>query len=45
VARALRLEYEGAVDHVTSRGNERSSIFRGDRARAKFLEILGSVVP
>jgi putative transposase len=44
VARPLRLEYEGAVYHVTSRGNERSAIFRDDRDRAKFLEILGSVV-
>jgi putative transposase len=43
MARPLRLEYEGAVYHVTSRGNERSVIFRDDRDRAKFLEILGSV--
>ena len=44
MARPLRLEYGGAVYHVTSRGNERSTIFRNDRDRAKFLEVLGSVV-
>src|SRR5450759_4377093 len=44
MVRPLRLEYEGAVYHVTSRGNERAAIFRDDRDRARFLEILGSVV-
>jgi|SRR5450759_356080 len=44
MARPLRLEYEDAVYHVTSRGNERSPIFRDDRDRERFLEILGSVV-
>ena len=27
MARALRIEYEGAFYHVTSRGNERKKIF------------------
>jgi len=44
MARPLRLEYEGAVYHVTSRGNDRAAIFRDDRDRARFLEILGDVV-
>jgi len=44
MARPLRLEYEGAVYHVTSRGNERSVIFRDDRDRTKFVEMLGAVV-
>src|SRR6185369_14352378 len=43
MARPLRLEFEGALYHVTSRGNERSPIFRDDRDRTKFLEILGSI--
>jgi putative transposase len=34
MVRPLRLEYEGAVYHVTSRGNKRAAIFRGDRNRA-----------
>jgi putative transposase len=43
MARPLRLEFEGALFHVTSRGNERSPIFRDDRDRAKFLEIMGGI--
>ena len=44
MARPLRLEFEGAVYHLTSRGNERSPIYRDDRDRRKYLEILGTVV-
>lgn len=44
MTRPLRLEYEGAIYHVTARGNERSAIFRDDRDRTRFLEFLGSVV-
>ncbi len=44
MARPLRLEHSGAVWHVTSRGNERRDIFRDDRDRERFLEILGDVV-
>jgi len=29
--RPQRIEYEGAVYHVTARGNERRAIFRADR--------------
>jgi hypothetical protein len=29
MARPMRIEYEGAFYHVTSRGNERKEIFRG----------------
>jgi hypothetical protein len=29
----LRIEYPGAVYHVTSRGNERSLIFRDEKDR------------
>lgn len=44
MARPLRLEFHGAVYHVTSRGNERGSIFADDADRSKFLEMLGAVV-
>ncbi|HWC65809.1 MAG TPA: transposase [Thermoanaerobaculia bacterium] len=43
MSRPLRLEFEGALYHVTARGNERTSIFRDDRDRARFLEMLGSI--
>ncbi len=44
MARPLRIEYPGAVYHITSRGNAKKSIFRDDRDRERFLEILSSVV-
>ena len=44
MARPLRLEYEGALYHVTSRGNAREDIFLDDKDRARFLEILSDVV-
>lgn len=44
MSRPLRLEFEGAVYHVTSRGNERAAIFRDDADREKFLEIVASIV-
>jgi REP element-mobilizing transposase RayT len=44
MARPLRLEYEGAVYHVTSRGNARESIFRVDPDRELFLEVLTDTV-
>jgi putative transposase len=37
MARALRIEYLGALYHVTSRGNERKSIFRSDEDRQRFV--------
>ncbi len=37
MARPLRLEFPGAVFHVTSRGNERKPIFRCDADRLMFL--------
>jgi putative transposase len=40
MARPLRIEFPGAVYHVTSRGNERRSIFRSDRDRKAFLGFL-----
>ena len=41
VARKLRLEYEGAIYQVMSRGNRREPIFHDDRDREMFLETLG----
>jgi len=40
MARQLRIEYEGAFYHVTSRGNQKEDIFSDDRDREKFLEIM-----
>lgn len=40
MARPLRIQYPGAVYHVTCRGNERKEIFRDDRDREAFLNIL-----
>jgi len=42
MARPLRIEYEGAYYHVTSRGNERKKIFKSDRDREKFIDYLKS---
>ncbi|MDA8163697.1 MAG: transposase [Desulfobacteraceae bacterium] len=42
MARSLRIQYPGAVYHVTARGNERKAIFRDDIDRRNFLEILAS---
>ena len=44
MARPLRMEYEGAHYHVTTRGNERKAIFRDDIDRRKFLELVGRAV-
>ena len=44
VSRQLRLDFAGAIWHVTSRGNERREIFRDDRDRRTFLGLLESVV-
>jgi putative transposase len=45
VSRPLRLEFPGALYHVTSRGHERGPIFRDARDRLQFLNLLASVVP
>ena len=43
MARALRIEYEGACYHVTSRGNHQSDVFKDDEDRQTFLEVLTGV--
>lgn len=40
MARPLRIEFPGAVYHVTARGNERKPIYRDDRDRTRFLDRL-----
>jgi putative transposase len=40
MGRPLRIEYPGAVYHITSRGNERKDIFLDDFDRKKFLDML-----
>jgi len=43
MARPLRIEYDGALYHVTSRGNERKLIFKDTTDRVSFLSILSQV--
>jgi putative transposase len=42
VVRPLRIQYPGGFYHVTSRGNEKKAIFKGNRDRGKFLSYLES---
>jgi REP element-mobilizing transposase RayT len=44
MARPLRVEFEGALYHVTSRGDRREPICDDDEDRIAFLAILGRVV-
>jgi putative transposase len=44
MARPQRIEYEGAVYHVTAQGNERRAIFRDDADHERFLRVLGASV-
>jgi hypothetical protein len=44
MARPLRLQFPGALYHVTARGDRRGEIFRDDRDRDRFLELLASEV-
>lgn len=43
MARPLRLEYPGALYHVTARGDRREDIFTQDEDRTEFLSVLGVV--
>ena len=43
MARPLPIEYDGALYHVTSRGNERRAIFKHDRDRRLFLDTMTHV--
>lgn len=43
MARPLRLEFPGALYHLTARGNARAPIYQDDHDRREFLDLLGSV--
>ena len=42
MARQLRIQYEGAIYHLMSRGDRREEIFRDDLDRKSFLATLGA---
>ena len=43
MARPLRLQYPGAVYHITSRGNEKKAVYKDDQDREDFLTTLQHV--
>lgn len=43
MSRPLRIEYPGAIYHITSRGNAQSAIYMTDKDRKAFLIIFGKV--
>ena len=43
MGRAWRIEFEGGLYHVLSRGNERRDIFYDDKDRETFLEVIGEM--
>ncbi len=43
MARPLRMQYDGALYYVTSRGNERKDIFKDISDRSLFFDILSKV--
>lgn len=44
MARPLRIEFPGAIYHVTSRGNARQDIYLNDGDRRLFLDVLSATV-
>jgi REP element-mobilizing transposase RayT len=44
MARPLRIEYPGALYHVTSRGDRQEAIFEDDQDRTAFLNVLGELI-
>lgn len=44
MSRPLRLEFPGAIHHVTARGNARGDIFPDDEDRSLFLAVLAEAV-
>ncbi len=44
MARPLRIEFAGALYHVTARGDRQESIYEDAEDRERFLELLGTVV-
>ena len=43
MARPWRIEFEGALYHVLSRGNERRDIYRDREDRLSFMDTLGEM--
>jgi REP element-mobilizing transposase RayT len=43
MARPIRIEFEGALYHVTARGDRREAIYEDDADRERFLDLLGRV--
>ena len=43
MARPIRIEYDGAIYHVTSRGNARKRIYKDEIDRLIFLDVLTAV--
>jgi putative transposase len=44
MARPLRIEFSGALYHVTSRGNAKQAIFKDEEDRRLFLDTLAAVI-
>jgi REP element-mobilizing transposase RayT len=44
MARPIRVEFSGALYHVTSRGDRREAIYEDDADRLAFLKVLGDTV-
>ena len=44
MARPLRIEFPGALYHVTARGDRQESIYEDDEDRRAYLDILGDIV-
>ncbi len=44
MSRPIRIEFSGALYHVTSRGDRREAIYEDDEDRIRFLEILQNVI-
>jgi hypothetical protein len=44
MARPLRIEYSGAVYHVTSRGNAQADIFLSDNDRLMFHDTMAGTI-
>lgn len=44
ITRPIRIEFSGALYHVTSRGDRRENIYEDDEDRIQFLDVLRRVV-
>lgn len=44
MTRPVRIEFEGGLYHVTSRGDRQEPIYEDDEDRERFLTILGDVI-